>query len=136
MAEEDKKVPILLVVAAGLTGVAGLLAIFGLIALASRKEPPEPPPGLANLYGRITDAETGAPIAGVSGTVYQDYDAKTDKYDFTTDSSGYYLIKNMLYDVNLTQMVVYANGYETYTNEDIPIVEGNNELTFSMEAKA
>ena len=133
MAKEDEKGPIFLAVAAGLTGLAFALAIFGLIVLAARKEPPEPPPGLANLYGFITDAETGAPIAGVSGTVYQDYDAKTDKYDFTTDSSGYYLIKNMLVEVDVTKMVVYANGYKTYTNEDIPIAEGNNELNIQME---
>ncbi|GAJ02265.1 unnamed protein product, partial [marine sediment metagenome] len=93
----------------------------------------EPPPGLANLYGIITDAETGEPIAGVQGTVYQDHDTETETYDFTTNFSGYYQILDMLVEVDVTQMVVYANGYKDHTDEDIPIVEGNNELSFSME---
>ena len=106
------------------------------ISRSAQGPPPEPPPGHAYLYGYVTDKVTGAPIAGAVGTVYQDYDTETDEYDFTTNSQGYYLIKNMLVEVdvtNVTKMVVYANGYETYTNEDIPIVEGNNELSFSME---
>ncbi len=128
MPEERKISPAVVIIPIGLgLGALGLLA---LVALARAPGPP----GLANLYGFITDAETGAPIAGVYGTVYQDYNTKTDKYDFTTDSSGYYLIKNMLVEVDVTQMVVYANGYQDYTNEDIPIAEGNNELSFSMEA--
>jgi len=135
MQEEDKKVTIGLAVAAGLAGLAGALAVFAFLAKAAPGAPPEPPPGLANLYGLITDAETGAPIAGVYGTVYQDYDTKTKQYDFTTNASGYYLIKNMLVEVDVTKMVVYANGYQDYTNEDIPIGEGNNEMSFTMETK-
>ena len=134
MQEEDKKVTIGLVAVGGLVGLSGLIVVFALLAQAARKVPPEPPPGLANLYGYITDAETGDPIAGVYGTVYQDYGTKTEIYDFTTDFWGYYLIKNMLVEVDVTKMVVYANGYKDHTNEDIPIVEGNNELSFTMEA--
>lgn len=133
MQEDDKKVTIGLAVAAGLAGLAGLLVIFGLVARAARKVPPEPPPGLANLYGIITDAETGRGIPGVDMTVYQDFDTQTATYHATTDWRGYYQILDMLVEVDVTQMVVYANGYQTYTNEDIPIVEGNNELSFSME---
>ena len=135
MQEADKKVTIGLAAVGGLAGLSGLIVVFALLAQAARKVPPEPPPGLANLYGFITDAETGKPIAGVYGTVYQDYDTKTKIYAFTTNASGYYLIKNMLVEVDVTKMVVYANGYQDYTNEDIPIGEGNNELSFTMEAK-
>jgi len=130
---EKRGISPVVVIAGGLgLALAGILVLYAIGRAAPG--PPEPPPGLANLYGFITDAETGAPIAGVYGTVYQDYNTKTDKYDFTTDSSGYYLIKNMLVEVDVTQMVVYATGYHDYTNEDIPIAEGNNELSFSMEA--
>ena len=69
----------------------------------------------------------------MQGTVYQDHDTDTEEYNFTTNASGYYVIKNMLVEVDVTQMVVYANGYKAYANEDIPIAEGNNELSFSME---
>jgi|GEM_PF-5639539 len=131
MQEKDRVVTVGLAVAAGLTGLAVALVIYALARAAPG--PPTPPPGLANLYGVITDA-TGAPIVGAHGTVYQDYDSQTEQYNFTTDSSGYYLIENMLVEVDVTQMVVYANGYQTYTNEDIPIVEGNNELNFNMGA--
>jgi len=113
----------------------GLAAVVGLAAMAfAAPGPPEPPPGLANLYGKVTNAETGEPIAGVDITVYQDYDSDTADYHTTTDSQGYYQILEMLVEVDVTQMAVYANGYKAYANEDIPIVEGNNELNFSMEA--
>ena len=110
----------------------GAIGILALVALAREPGPPEPPPGLANLYGFITDAETGEGIPGVDMTVYQDYDTETAIYHATTDWQGYYQILDMIPDV-IALMVVYANGYETYTNEHIPIVEGNNELSFSME---
>jgi len=93
--------------------------------------PPEPLP-TTKLYGYVTDKITGAPIVGVSGTVYQDYDTKTKSYDFTTDSSGYYLIDNMLFEVDVTQMVIYATGYQTYTNEHVSISEGDNQLNIRM----
>ena len=133
MQKDDKRRTIGLAVAAGLTGLAVALTIYAIARAAPG--PPEPPPGLANLYGHATDKITGAPIIGV-GTVYQDYDTHTESYDFATDAQGYYEIRNMLVDVDVTKMVLYAEGYKTYTNEDIPIVEGNNELSFSMEATA
>jgi len=131
MAEKRGISPVV-VIAGGLgLALAGVLVLYALARAAPG--PPGPPPGLANLYGFITDDETGEPIAGVDITVYQDYDTDTAEYHATTDSSGYYLIKNMLVEVDVTQMAAYANGYEAYANEDIPIVEGNNELSFSME---
>jgi len=97
-------------------------------------EPPEPPipPPTTKLFGRVTDKITGAPIAGAVGTVYQDYDTKTADYDLVTDSQGYYLIDNMLYEVDRTLMVIYADGYVTYTNENVPISEGDNQLNIRM----
>jgi len=84
------------------------------------------------LYGRVTNRYTGAPIAGAVGTVYQDYDTKTADYDLITDSQGYYEITDMLYDVDQTLMVIYADGYRTYTNEHVPISEGDNQLNIRM----
>jgi len=97
--------------------------------------PPEPsvPPPTTNLTGYVTNKLTGAPIAGAIGTVYQDYDTHTKDYNFTTDAQGYYLIDNMLFEVDVTKMVVYADGYETYTNERVSISEGDNRLDIRME---
>lgn len=133
MQEDDRVVTIGLAVAAGLTAAAVALTLYALTR-AAPGEPPKPPPGFANLFGIITDDETGEPIAGVHGTVYQDKGTKTWDYDFTTNAWGYYVIKDMLVEVDVTQMVVYADGYKDYANEDIPIAEGNNELSFTMEA--
>ena len=84
------------------------------------------------LFGYVTNKITGAPIVGVWGTVYQDKGVKTWDYDFTTNSQGYYEITNMIPDADLTQMVIYATGYQTYTNENIPISEGDNQLNVRM----
>ncbi|GAI87578.1 unnamed protein product, partial [marine sediment metagenome] len=97
-------------------------------------EPPEPPipPPTTKLFGRVTDRYTGAPIAGATGKVYQDYDTKTADYPLVTDEQGYYEILDMLYDVDRTLMVIYADGYVTYTNENVPISEGDNQLNVRM----
>ena len=80
----------------------------------------------------MTDARTGAPIVGAVGTVYQDYNTHTKDYDLITDSEGYYEITDMLYDVDVTKMVVYADGYQTYTKERVSISEGDNQLNVRM----
>lgn len=116
-------------------GVGLVVAVAGILLLTAWKKPgpPEPPPpGVANLYGFITDAETGEPIVGVDMTVYQDYDTETVTSHATTNSQGYYEVLNMLVEVDVTMMVVYASGYETYTNENVPITEGNNNLNIQM----
>lgn len=122
MPEDRKKVAII-----------GLVALIGVIAIAAtwKRKLPTPPPGFANLYGHVTNKVTGAPVIGV-GTVYQDYDTETEDYDFITNGQGYYEIRNMLVDVDVTKMVLYSNGYKDYTNEDVPISEGNNEFNIQM----
>jgi len=97
-------------------------------------EPPEPPipPPTTRLYGSVTNRNTGAPIAGAHGKVYQEYDSEGADYDIATDSQGYYLIDNMTPDAVLNQMVIYADGYVTYTNEDFTISEGDNVLNVQM----
>jgi len=131
MVEKRRISPVVVIAGALGLALAGGLVLFAIGRAAPG--PPGPSPGLANLYGFITDDETGEPIAGADITVYQDYDSDTAPYHATSDSQGYYQILDMLVEVDVTQMAVYANGYKAYANEDIPIVEGNNELSFSME---
>jgi len=98
------------------------------------EEPPTPPvpPPTTNLSGFVADKVTGTPIVGASGTVYQDKDTDTWKFKFTTDAQGYYLIESMLDNADQTKMVIYADGYVTYTNENLPISEGDNQLNVRM----
>ncbi|GAI59650.1 unnamed protein product, partial [marine sediment metagenome] len=51
MPEEKRISPALVIIPIGL----GLAAVVGLAAMAWAA-PPTPPPGLANLYGKVTDA--------------------------------------------------------------------------------
>ncbi len=128
---EKRGISPVVVIAGGVgLALAGVVVLFALGRAAPG--PPSPQPGLANLFGFITDGETGEPIAGADITVYQDYDSDTIPYHTTTDSQGYYQILDMLVEVEVTQMAVYASGYESYANEDIPLAEGNNELSFTM----
>ena len=97
-------------------------------------EPPEPPEPIptTNLTGYVTDRNTGAPIAGVDMTVYQDHNSDTETYRVTTNAEGYYEIIGMLDDADQNLMVIYADGYQTYTNENVPISEGANTLNIQM----
>ena len=105
---------------------------FEFYGYAEAPPAPPPPPTTTNLSGYVTDGTTGAPIAGASGKVYQDYNTHTADHDFTTDSEGYYLIDNMLDDADQTLMVIYADGYQSYTNEHVSIHEGDNVLNIPM----
>lgn len=65
-------------------------------------------PPMANLYGAITDAETGAPLAGVKVAISQPGVIIGERY---TDSGGYYLFEGLApgeYNV-----VFSKDGYET-----------------------
>jgi len=86
-------------VAIGVGTVAGLGAI---IYLATRVEAkPPPPPGRANLYGKVTDAITGNPIGGAlvtlnglsvytnSGGNYSFLDIATGEYSGSVSKEGY-----------------------------------------------
>lgn len=66
--------------------------VFGIWALTRKAkaepepEPEPPPPGFATLYGKVTDADTGRPIAGVSARV-PEADVET-----LSDDSGFYFL--------------------------------------------
>ena len=100
MAEERRISPALVIIPLGL-GLAGV-AVMAAFAMAA-PGPPEPPPGLANLYGKVTDAVTGSPISGVlvslNGlTVY-------------TDAGGNYILEDL--DPGSYVLQFSKEGYET-----------------------
>jgi len=78
------------------------------------------------LYGYITDNETGEPVVGAYGTVYQEFDTKGADHDLLTDENGFYEITGMVPEA-YNEMVIYAGGYKTYTRTGISIHEGDNE---------
>ena len=96
MAEvKEKEISPGAVVAIGV-GLGGI-AVLGLAALVFAAPPtPTPPPlGKANLYGRVTDAETGKAIPGVLVTL-DGMQTSTDaggNYLFTSVDSGEYVLR-------------------------------------------
>jgi len=78
----------------GITGVA-----IGTIYFATRAKaeppPPPPPPGLANLYGIVTDAETGKKIKDVLVTLngYSTLTNPAGYYQFTDIEPGSYMVE-------------------------------------------
>ena len=96
--EKRRISPAIVIIPIGL----GLAAIVGIAAMA-KAAPTTPPPGLANLYGKVTDAATGHPISGVlvslNGlTVY-------------TDAGGNYILEDLEPGEYLLQFS--KDGYET-----------------------
>ncbi|GAI60836.1 unnamed protein product, partial [marine sediment metagenome] len=85
--------------------------------------PPEegPPPGLANLYGKVTDAVTGEAIPGVLVAL--------NGLEVYTDAGGNYAFTDLepgTYTITFEQ-----EGYEA-VHVDTLFVEGNNELNVEM----
>jgi len=74
--EDGKKAAVVIGVGAGLAGLA-----YALTRPAEAKPPP-PPPGKANLYGVVTNAETGAKIKDVLVSL--------NGYSTITNPAGYY----------------------------------------------
>jgi len=98
----------------------GLVAAVGVAALAWAA-PPTPPPGRANLYGKVTDADTGQPVAGALVLL--------DSMQTYTDSSGNYLFADL-------ELGEYMLGFskEGYPGGEIMVnlVEGENVLNVEM----
>lgn len=94
----------------------------GLIYLLSRKPgPPSPPPGLANLYGVVTDAVTGKPIEGVKVTL--------DGMQVYTDSSGAYIYEELT--PGIYTITFEKEGYEPKPLS-ADLAEGSNELDVGL----
>lgn len=127
MAEKDKGErkgisPAIIIIPAAL----GLAAV-GAIALATLgKAAPPVTLGLANLYGRVTDANTSAPLAGVQ--------VKLEEAEpIFTDSNGYFEVLNLASEYFPCGLWVYfkKDGYEDKA-ANITVYEGNNELNVQM----
>jgi len=80
MAKDGKKAAI------GL-GIVGVITALVLLATRKKAAPPTPPPGLANLYGKVTDAQTGAALSGVLVSL--------DGMQTYTDGNGNYSLTNI-----------------------------------------
>jgi hypothetical protein len=107
-----------------LVGGATFLTV-GLIYLATRKAgaapPTPPPPGLANVYGVVTDSSTGKPISGVGFALnsFTTSSGSSGDYSFNSITPGDYVI------------ALVKDGYESLTNS-ITVIEGQNKLNIVM----
>ena len=106
-------------------GIAGLIVtVIGLVASrkAGAAPPPEPPPeGMAKLYGRVTNAQTGNGISGVKVT--------TTGAITMTDSAGNYATIDI--PPGSWGVRFEKDGYET-KELTMSILEGNNELNVQL----
>jgi hypothetical protein len=120
MAEKKKISPLLV---AGI-GAGAAIATGAALYLITRAEaaPPTPPPGLANLYGFVTDALTGLPIPQVQVTL--------DGLVRYTGTEGQYEIRDLVagqtYHLNFSK-----EGYQPITR-DIVLSEELNEVSVQM----
>ena len=119
MAEDTRKV------ARGL-GIAAILGGALLLATKAKAAPPAPPeepePGLANLYGVVTDTTTGKAVPGVLITM--------NGIETCTFDDGSYSLVDLEprgYDI-----VFSKEGYELFDLFNVAIIEGNNELNVEM----
>jgi hypothetical protein len=89
-------------VAIGLGIVGG---VIGIIVLATKAKAalPTPPPGRANLYGKVTNTITGQPIAGVLVSL--------NGLEVYTDAAGNYILEDL--DPGEYVLQFSKEGYET-----------------------
>ena len=100
--ETEKKTKRIFPAAAGAFGL-GMVAL-GIWALTRKEEkPPEPEPGLANLFGVVKDASTGNQLPDVLVTL--------NGYSILTNTNGYYQFTDLEPGGYMVQFS--KNGYET-----------------------
>lgn len=115
---EEKRISPAVIIPVGLG--LGLVAAVGVAALAWAA-PPAPPLGRANLYGKVTDAYTGQPVAGVFIAL--------GSMQTNTDSSGNYVFADLEPG---EYMMVFSK--EDYPGGEIMVtlIEGENVLNVQM----
>ncbi|MBA7580633.1 hypothetical protein ES708_22527 [subsurface metagenome] len=102
MPEDKKRIsPAVAIVGAGLG--LGVLGVLALAAMARAAPPEEPEPGLANLYGKVTDSQTGAALPDVLVAL--------DGMQTYTDSGGNYAFANL--DPGEYMLQLSKEGYES-----------------------
>ena len=99
-------------------GVAGIV-VGGVLYAASREKKP---PGLANIYGVVTNVDTGEPIAGADVIV-------ASPMIVSTDADGYYEVLGL--ETGTYHIRIEKEGYEM-TSRDITLYEGDNKLNVQM----
>jgi len=117
MAEEERKIPMGLIIGGIVVGTLTGLGIYVL----TRRRPSIPPPGEAILYGMVTDIDTGYPIEGVKISL--------DGLVTHTDSNGAYAFDGV--EPGTYTVIFEMEGYEPITRPSV-LVEGNNELNVQM----
>ena len=92
MAEERRISPLLV---AGIGAGAAIGTGLALYFITRAEAAPPPPPGLANLYGKVTDAKTGQPIPGVLVSLngLEDYTNSQGNYVFADLEPGEYVLQ-------------------------------------------
>lgn len=97
--------------------------------------PPPPPPGYANLYGVVTDASTGGPLAGAQtsiGILGTEFGGTQATSINPSDSSGYYLITDcgitgsMITLPGTYNVLFRKSGYQSLLVTGVNLVEGQN----------
>jgi hypothetical protein len=114
-------------VAIGVTLGLGAI-VLGVFALTRRAQaappPPPPPPGYANLYGVVTNKNTGVVLPGAHIVI-----DGNGIYSSDADASGTYLIQSAAPGV--LGLTCTLAGYQTVT-QAITLVEGNNSLNIQL----
>jgi len=116
---KSKKAAIIAGVGAGLGGLA--LILLSMRKAGAAPPPEEPEEGMAKLYGRVTDSQTGNGVAGVKVT--------TTGAITMTDSAGNYATGEI--PPGEWGVRFEKDGYET-KELTVSIQEGNNELDMQL----
>jgi hypothetical protein len=89
--------------------VGGLLGVTGIVLIArsakGHEPPPTPPPGTGNLWGLVTDSETGSRVAGASVML-------DGSLESITDSDGYYEFLEI--ELGYHDLTATQDGYEPW----------------------
>ncbi len=123
----DKRAKVVLGVGAAVG--AGLLIVKA-IKGGSAPPPPPPPPNKANLYGVVSNAATGQPVAGAEVTLEL---PGVGQAKVTTGSNGAFQFLGL--DMETYQLSCLKSGYAEYSQIITP-VEGNNQCDITLNPVA
>jgi hypothetical protein len=119
MLEEERQIsPAVIIIPLGLgLGLVAALAIAAMVKAAS----PTPSPGRATLYGKVTDADIGDPVAGALLTL--------DTLQTSSDAGGNYSFADV--DPGNYQITVERDGYNVFS-QAVALTEGANQLNIQL----